>query len=151
MCKNKLISNLIVIPVEVNGVELSFILDTGVSKPIIFNFLNLNEELRINQAELIYLRGLGEGGTVEALKSKRNIFRIGKAININQNLYAVFDPALNFAPRLGVPIHGIIGYDIMKDFIVEINYSNKYIKLYNPQNYNFHLSECYNNLEIGND
>ena len=34
----KLINNLIVIPVEINGVELSFLLDTGVSKPIIFNF-----------------------------------------------------------------------------------------------------------------
>jgi hypothetical protein len=128
----KLINNLIVIPVEVNGVELSFLLDTGVSKPIIFNFLNLSEELHINKAELIYLRGLGEGETVEALKSKNNIFRIGKAININQDLYAVFDPALNFAPMLGVPIHGIIGYDILKDFIVEINYSSKYIKLYDP-------------------
>ena len=36
----KLINNLIIIPVEVNGVTLSFLLDTGVSKPIIFNFLN---------------------------------------------------------------------------------------------------------------
>ncbi len=56
----KLINNLIVFPVEVNGVKLSFILDTGVSKPIIFNFLNLNEELHINEAERIYLRGLGK-------------------------------------------------------------------------------------------
>ncbi len=131
----KLISNLIIIPVEVNGVELSFLLDTGVSKPIIFNFLNLNEELHINEAELIYLRGLGEGDTVEALKSKKNIFRIGDAINVNQDLYAVFDPALNFAPKLGVPIHGIIGYDILKDFIVEINYSAKFIRLHDPLYY----------------
>ena len=74
----KLISNLIVIPVEINGVELSFLLDTGVSKPIIFNFFNINEELHINNAERIYLRGLGEGDTVEALRSKRNIFRYQK-------------------------------------------------------------------------
>jgi len=131
----KLINNLIVIPVVINGVELSFLLDTGVSKPIIFNFLNLTEELQINNAERIYLRGLGEGETVEALRSKRNIFKIGKAINYNQELYAVFDPALNFAPRLGVPIHGIIGYDFLKDFVVEINYSKKYIKLHDPENY----------------
>ena len=131
----KLISNLIVIPVEINGVELSFLLDTGVSKPIIFNFLNLTEQLQINDSELIYLRGLGEGDTVEALRSRNNVFRIGKAININQDLYAIFDPALNFAPRLGVPIHGIIGYDLLKDFVVEINYSSKYIKLHDPETY----------------
>jgi hypothetical protein len=128
----QLIHNLIIIPVEVNGVELSFLLDTGVSKPIIFNFLNLNQELHINQAELIYLRGLGEGESIEALKSTNNIFRIGEAINVNQDLYAVFDPALNFAPRLGVPIHGIIGYDLLKDFVVEINYSGKFLKIHDP-------------------
>ena len=30
-------SNLIIIPVEINGVELSFVLDSGVSRPILFN------------------------------------------------------------------------------------------------------------------
>jgi PDZ domain/Aspartyl protease len=133
--KFKLINNLIVIPVEVNGVELTFLLDTGVSKSIIFNFLNLTEELKINQTELIYLRGLGEGGVVEALKSKNNILRIGKAISISQDLYAIFDPSLNFEPQLGIPIHGIIGYDFLKDFIVEINYSMKNIKIFNPDSY----------------
>jgi PDZ domain/Aspartyl protease len=131
----KLIHNLIVIPVEINGVVLSFLLDTGVSKPIIFNFLNLTEELQINQTERIFLRGLGEGESVEALKSKNNIFRIGKAISFNQDLYAIFDPALNFAPKLGVPIHGIIGYDLLKDFIVEINYSQKVMRLHDPESY----------------
>lgn len=131
----KLINNLIIIPVEINGVELSFLLDTGVSKPIIFNFLNITEELQINQAEKIYLRGLGEGESVEALRSRNNIFKIGKALSISQSLYAVFDPELNFAPRLGVPIHGIIGYDFFKDFIVEVNYASRYIRLYDPETY----------------
>jgi len=131
----KLINNLIIIPVEINGVELSFLLDTGVSKPIMFNFLNITEELNINQTEKIYLRGLGEGESVEALRSRNNILRIGKAISISQSLYAIFDPTLNFAPRLGVPIHGIIGYDFLKDFVVEINYSSKFIRLHTPEKY----------------
>lgn len=131
----ELINNLIVIPVEINGVKLSFLLDTGISKPIIFNFLNLSEDLKINQAEKIYLRGLGEGESIEALRSKNNVFKIGNAININQNLYAIFDPSLNFAPSLGVPIHGIIGYDFLKDFVVEVNYSSRYIRLHVPENY----------------
>ncbi len=129
----QLINNLIVFPVEVNGVELSFLLDTGVSKPIIFNFLNISEGLQINQAERINIRGLGEGEAIEALRSKKNIFKIGEAINVNQDLFAVFDPAFNFAPRLGVAIHGIIGYDFLKDFVVEINYAHKYIRLINPE------------------
>lgn len=133
----KLINNLIVIPVEVNGVELSFLLDTGVSKPIIFNFLNLTEELQINQTERIFLRGLGEGESVEALRSRNNVFRIGNAVNFSQDLFAVFDPDMNFAPRLGVPIHGIVGYDLMKDFVVEVNYAKRIIKLHDPELYKY--------------
>ena len=133
----KLINNLIVIPVEINGVELSFLLDTGVSKPIIFNFLNVSDTLKIKDTKKIYLRGLGEGESVEALKSKNNVFKIGDAVKLNQDLYAVYDTNLNFAPRLGVPVHGILGFDLFKDLVVEINYSHKYIRITEPNNYRY--------------
>ncbi|MCL6294257.1 aspartyl protease family protein [Jejuia spongiicola] len=133
----KFINNLIIIPVEINGVELSFLLDTGVSKPIIFNFLNVSDTLKIKDTEKIYLRGLGEGESVEALRSKNNVFRIGDAIKLNQDLYAVYDTNLNFAPRLGVPVHGILGFDLFKDLVVEMNYSHKYIRLTESEKYRY--------------
>ncbi|WP_277926372.1 aspartyl protease family protein [Aestuariivivens sediminicola] len=135
--KFKFINNLIVFPVKINGVELSFLLDTGVSKPIIFNILNVSDSLRIKNTESIYLRGLGEGESVEALKSSNNVFQIGDAINLNQDLYAVYDSNLNFAPRLGIPIHGIIGFDLLKDLVVEINYAHKYIRLTEPPQFKY--------------
>lgn len=135
--KFQLINNLVVIPVEVNGVKLSFLLDSGVSKPILFNIINLSDSLQINNVETVYLRGLGSEGSIEALKSRGNIVKIGKAINVNQEVYVVFDEGINFAPRLGIPIHGIIGYDIFKDLIVDINYSSKSIKFHNPQTYKY--------------
>lgn len=131
----QLINNLIIIPVEINGVELSFILDTGVSKPLIFNYLNITDSLKIRDTETILLKGLGDGEAVEALKSRNNVIKIGEAIKINQELYAIFDPSLNFAPRLGVPVHGIIGYDLFKDFVVEVNYISKYIVITNPEDF----------------
>ena len=121
----KLINNLIVIPVEVNGVPLSFLLDTGVSKPIVFNFVKASSELKINNTEEIFLRGLGEGDVVQALKSSNNMLKIGDAVSIGQDVFAIFDPSLNFTPQLGIPVHGIIGYDLLKDFVLEINYSKK--------------------------
>jgi len=126
----KLINNLIVFPVEVNGVELSFLLDSGVSKPILFNIINLTDSLLVNNVERIYLRGLGADGEIEALRSRENFLKVGDAININQDIYVVFDNSINFTPRLGVDVHGIIGYDIFKDFVVEINYRSKFIKLF---------------------
>ena len=131
----KLINNVIVLPVEVNGVALSFLLDTGVSKPIVFNILNLEDSLQVKKSEKILLRGLGEGDHVEALRSRGNVFKIGEVFNINQELFIVHNQILNFEPRLGVPIHGIIGYDVFRDFVVQINYGKKYIRFYKPDNF----------------
>nr|WP_321226572.1 aspartyl protease family protein [uncultured Psychroserpens sp.] len=132
----ELINNLIVIPVEINGVKLSFLLDTGVSKPILFNITN-TDSLQMNNVETIFLRGLGAGETVKALKSKNNFLKIGNAININQEIYVVFDQEINFTPKLGIPVHGIIGYNLFKDFIVEINYRSKVIKLNRREGYTY--------------
>ncbi len=132
----QLIGNLIIIPVQLNGVELSFVLDTGVSKPILFNLANI-DSLQINKVETKFLRGLGGGDPVEAIKSKHNFLKIGNALNINQDIYVVFDSSINFTPRLGTPIHGIIGYDLFKNFIVEINYASKYIVLHKPEKYKY--------------
>ncbi|WP_034062083.1 aspartyl protease family protein [Lacinutrix jangbogonensis] len=133
----KLLNNVIIIPVEVNGVMLSFLLDSGVSKPIVFNFLKESDSLEILNAETIYLKGLGNNGKVAALKSSGNTFKIGDAVNNSQDFYVIFDSSINFAPKLGVPIHGIIGYDLFKDLVVDINYIKKQIKLTNPEKYKY--------------
>lgn len=36
----ELVNNLMVVPVEINGAELKFVLDTGVSSPILFNLMD---------------------------------------------------------------------------------------------------------------
>lgn len=151
--KFKLINNLIIIPLEINGAELSFLLDSGVRKPIVFNLFMETDSLTFKNAQRSYLKGLGEGNSVMALKSENNVFRIGRAMNINQSMYAVFDENLNFSPRLGVNVHGIIGYDLFKDFIVEINYSCSYLKLHNPETYTYkNCKKCRTfNLEFHNN
>ncbi|GGG41673.1 hypothetical protein GCM10010976_11600 [Bizionia arctica] len=144
----KLINNIIIIPVEINGIELSFLVDTGVNKSIIFNFLNISDSLQIKNTETFFLRGLGEGEAIKALKSKGNILKIGDAINVDQELFAVYNPNLNFAPRLGIPLNGIIGYDLFKDFVVEINYTSKYIRLTNPSSYTYKNCNSCETLEM---
>ena len=143
----QLINNLIILPVEINGIELSFVLDTGVNKPILFNLTNV-DSLEIRNSEKIYLRGLGADGLIEALKSKNNFFKVGDAININQDIYVVFNQDINFSPRLGVAVHGIIGYDVFKDFIVELNYSNKFIRLHQPRDFKFKTSKKWETIPI---
>lgn len=133
----QLIDNLIIIPVEINGVALSFLLDSGVSKPILFNIINSSDGLEFKNLESIYLRGLGDGDYIVALKSEQNLFKIGAATNVNQDVFIITDASINFTPRLGIQVHGIIGYDIFKDFIVEINYGSKFIRLNNPETFKY--------------
>jgi len=133
----KLVNNLIIIPVEINGVELSFLLDTGVSKPIIFYFEGIDEVLKLNHSKRIYIRGLGNGEPIEAIKSEYNKFKVGDVQNNAQDMYVVYDQNLSFAPRLGFPVQGVIGYDFFKKFIVEVNYSSKYIRVYEPDSYKY--------------
>ena len=53
----------------------------------------------------------------------------------------------NFTPQLGIPIHGIIGFDLLKDFVVEINYSKRQIILHDP---NFYKPKKCKNCETFN-
>ncbi len=132
--KFKLVNNLIVMPIEVNGTELSFILDSGVGKPILFNVSD-KDSIQINNVSEITIRGLGESEPIKALSSKKNFFKIGEVKNANQDLFVVMDKSLNFSPSLGIPVHGIIGYQLFRDFVVDINYGKQLIKFYAPGSY----------------
>lgn len=141
--KFKLINNLIIIPVEINGVKLSFLLDTGVSKPIIFDFHDTTDSLKIKKIDKINLRGLGEGESIEAYRSSGNVLKVGDAVKLKQDIFAIYDIEFDFAPRLGIAVHGILGYDLFKDLVVEINYSKKFIKLTEFNDYTYkNCSKC---------
>ena len=130
----KLINNLIVIPLEINGHKLSFILDTGVNKTILFN-LTENDSVGLNNVKKVSIRGLGNGDPVDALLSRGNNFRVKSIFSSNQDLYVILKDAFNLSAKMGTTIHGIIGYDLLKDVIVKINYRTKKIIFYNPKNY----------------
>lgn len=135
------VKNLIILPMTVNGVELSFLLDTGVEKTILFS-LEDRDSLQLNDAVPITLRGLGEGGNIQAYQSKHNRASIGKAVCKNLSLYFIFDKTRNISPQLGVPVHGIIGYDFFKDFVVEVDYEKEFLRFFEPSEYDEKCRNC---------
>ncbi|MEN8799400.1 MAG: aspartyl protease family protein [Flavobacteriaceae bacterium] len=132
--KFDLVNNLIIVPIEVNGIELSFILDSGVRRPILFN-LTERDSITLNNVSEISIQGLGNGDPIKALVSKGNTFKIKDIVNESQQLYVVLDKEMNFSPKLGIPIHGIIGYDLFRDFVVDINYHARSLKFHDPSFY----------------
>ena len=129
------LNNLIIIPVELNGVELSFLLDTGVDKTLLIA-LEAGESMELNKANQVNIRGLGIDDNFVAYQSIENTLQIGSAIHNNKDVYFILDKDNKLTKRLGLPINGIIGYDFFKDFIVRIDYKRNLIKLYNPEKFN---------------
>lgn len=132
--KFELFNNLIVFPLEVNGVKLSFILDTGVNKTILFN-LNKTDSLILKNTKKMFIRGLGAGDPVEAILSKNNNFKINDIFGSSQDIYVVIDDTFKLSSKMGVTINGVIGYDLLKDVVVKINYSSKKLFFYKPEKY----------------
>jgi hypothetical protein len=63
----QLINNLVFIPINVNGVELTFLLDSGVKETILFSLEEKNE-ISLKNIEKS-LSGLGSEDAIEGLKS----------------------------------------------------------------------------------
>ncbi|MFT6368959.1 MAG: hypothetical protein ACJAWH_000033 [Maribacter sp.] len=134
--KFELLSNLIIVPLEVNGVVLSFVLDSGVNMPILFNLAD-QDSIQLNNVSEVSINGLGDGEAINALRSHGNNFSLGALNNLSQELYVVMDAAINFSPSLGIPVHGIIGFDLFRDFVVEIDYSKQFLKFHDPKTYQY--------------
>ena len=80
----KLLNNLIVFPIEVNGSPLNFILDSGVGATLLFN-LNSKDSVMLRNMEKVKLQGLGSEESVEAIFSKGNEFTLGNIRGNNQS------------------------------------------------------------------
>jgi len=131
----QLINNLIIVPVKINGIELNFLLDTGVEETLLFS-LEAKEEVKLFNIQKIKLRGLGDQASTEALKSSNNTLTLSSLKSINQEIFIVIDQKFNFSSSLGIPVNGILGSQFFKKNLVEIDYHKKKITVYNEKKAN---------------
>ncbi len=133
----KLINNLIVVKMTVNNSsDLNFILDTGLKNTIVTE-LSYYDTLEIKHARLTTLNGLGGDSPLKVYESTGNTFDFGKVEIENQNLYVMAEKVFHISELLGIPIHGIIGHSVLKDYISDINYVQRRIVLYKSADYEF--------------
>ncbi len=136
----KFINNLIVIRLQINNSDtLNFILDTGVTTTIINQKDVL--KLQLNSQKEYWVGGLGQGNGMSARHSPENEIEISGIIGQHQDLLVMQEDEPNLSNLLGVPIHGLIGYTLFKDFIVEINYDEHYLILHTPRKYVYNLQK----------
>ncbi|MBP2615735.1 PDZ domain-containing protein [Chryseobacterium jejuense] len=125
----QLINNLIFIPININGADLTFMVDTGVAETILFSLEN--KELKLDNVEKIKFSGLGGNLSIDGLKSERNLARIGDVmINTSMSLYVILSEEFNISSHVGIPVNGVIGYHFFKDHPIAIDYISKKITVY---------------------
>ncbi|MGL2993878.1 PDZ domain-containing protein [Flavobacterium sp. TSSA_36] len=127
----QLINNLIFIPITVNGVELNFLLDTGVEETLLFS-LDDKKELNLFNVDKIQLRGLGSNESIEGLKSSNNYMFVRGLVSTKQIFYIILDQNFNLSSHIGIPVNGIIGTQFFKNNLVEIDYLRKKISVSKP-------------------
>lgn len=130
-------SNLIIIPVNINDSDtLNFILDTGVRYPIITELPFINK-LNLNYMMPVKVNGLGEGESLTAYRSGNNVMHINGLTARNQEVQMIIDENFQISHILGIPVHGLIGFNLFKDYIVTVDYLNEKLTLYKPEYYKY--------------
>ncbi|MGD0142660.1 MAG: aspartyl protease family protein [Rhizomicrobium sp.] len=126
-------ANHIVIPVSVNGhAPIGFIFDTG------------DESEGLNSARLSSMGAAGYGATAisgggqqtQSAYARDVTFGFAGGIALVNQHAATFD-ATGLERALGVPNGGILGYDFISRFVVEIDYRNKLMILHNPETWSY--------------
>ncbi len=130
-------NNLIIIPVAINNSDtLNFILDTGVRYPIITELPFVNK-LNLNYLQPISVKGLGEGEQLTAYRSGNNTINLNGLVAYDQEIHMVINENFQISHILGMPVHGLIGFNLFKDYVVKIDYAEHKITLIKPEYFSY--------------
>jgi len=130
-------SNLIIIPVAINNSDtLNFILDTGVKSPIITELPFVNK-LNLNYLQPIDVKGLGDGEELTAYKSGNNTISLNGLVAYDQEIHMIINESFQISQILGIPVHGMIGFNLFKDYVVKIDYETHKITLTKPEYFTY--------------
>lgn len=142
-------NNLIIIPVRINGSKpFNFILDTGVGNTLITD-PSVALALGLPIFRQIEVVGVSNQQTLKAHVSNIETLQLYKNIVAKKQYVVVLDEdILNLSGYAGVPIHGLIGYDLFSKFIIKINYDRQNLTFYNPQRFKYRKKKKFDEIPI---
>jgi predicted aspartyl protease len=133
----KLHSNLIIVPIRINNSDtLNFILDTGVSVTLITD-PKVAHSLGLVPIRNIKIAGAGGEGDVTASVTLGASVRIGDIRADNQALLMLSEDVLSLSDYIGIPIHGVFGYDLFNRFVVNIDFKTKLVTFSLPERHRY--------------
>jgi len=130
----KVVNNNVLVPVDLGfGMQLYFLLDTGVkttiiTEPMIINILGLPLERKIK------VRGYGSDEPIPAWVSTKLNYRLNDDYKFTNQDVIVLEEAVNLDQFLGEPVYGIIGYDFLSKHEVTIDFVREKLIIKEPKN-----------------
>lgn len=125
-------NNFIIVKVLFNDVfPLKFIFDTGAEHTILTQ-REITDLLQINYERRFTLVGSDLSTELYAYLARGVKFTINNMIATNRSILVLDEDYFRFEEYGGIQVHGIIGADLFRRFVVKINYRRKVITLYDP-------------------
>ncbi|WP_035558652.1 aspartyl protease family protein [Hymenobacter sp. IS2118] len=128
--------NLLVIKAKLNGSgPYNFLLDTGVSTSIITS-PTLADSLGLRKGQLFRVVGAGGANTgLQAYQTDSVRVELAGAVAPRMTWLVISEDVLNLSGYIGMPIHGILGSELFRSFVVTLRPENGDIILNNPDTY----------------
>lgn len=123
-------NNLIVLPVKFNeNLSLKFILDTGASYTILTH-KEIADLMRVKYGKKVTIYGADRSIELEAQIAHHIQLGLPKLQMRDQNIIVLKEDYLQLENLIGEPIHGILGTELFKRFIIKIDYQRELLTFY---------------------
>lgn len=128
--------NLIIVAASLNGAgPYNFLLDTGVATSIITD-PSLTALLHLRPGGDVYrVAGMGEEEPLEAYYADSVCVTMPGIVASALPFLVLSADVLNLSGYVGMPVHGILGYDVFRSFVVQIQPSATELILHDPARY----------------
>lgn len=131
----EMVGSYAVVKAKINrSTPLNLILDSGIKHTLISELFE-DDNVPLNYTDTVTMQGLGNEYELKAFRSQDNTIKIGKLQLQKSTVYFLQKDIFNLSVILGQKINGIIGSDIFKNYVVDINYGSMKITVYSPEKY----------------
>jgi len=129
----KMVKNLMIIKLMVNGKgPFNFVLDTGVGLFLISDPA-LIDSVSIKNLRSINISGFGDGEPLSAYITPSIDVGFGSTNAKGLSAAILKQDIFELSSYVGMPVHGLIGYEFFSSFIVRINFSLNTLTIYRPE------------------
>lgn len=129
----KLIRNLVIIQLQINDRgPFNFILDTGVGLMIITD-PKMVDSIGLQNKRIIKMSGLGEGDAYEAYVTPPLKIQIPGLTSYDVAAAILKTDHFNLSNFVGMPIHGLLGYEFFNNLAVKLNFTDSTLIVYRPK------------------